>query len=416
MPDYQSAYRSNYSCETALIKLVNDILCSMENTSVTALMAIDLSAAFDTVDHDVLLSVLSAKFGVVGTALSWFDSYLRPRTCTVHIGSKHSSPKEVAFSVPQGSCLGPVLFLAYSSTMHEIVPVGMDLHGFADDHALKKAFSTRANAEQNEQSTTLELENASIQIKSWMDQHRLKMNSAKTEFILFGSSAQLKKCSVNHITVNGDNVERTNMIKYLGAWMDENLTFKKHITKKCQIAAYSLHKIRCVRKYLTEDACHILVRGLVISHLDYANAILVNLPKCDINKMQRIQNMAAKVIKGKGRYDSSTETLKSLHWLPIHLRIHHKILCTVFKCMQGNAPLYLQELLVMDDMPRNMRLRSDNVVKKLKIPRTQRKTFASRSFSVVGPTMWNALPNDLKAVESLDVFKNKLKTHLYSHF
>ena len=125
LPDYQSAYRENYSCETALIKLTDDFLNAMEHQKVTALVAIDLSAAFDTVDHSILLSVLSKKFGVAGSALKWFETYLYPRACKVNVGNSYSEVKDLKFSVPQGSCCGPFLYLAYASTIQEFVPNDM---------------------------------------------------------------------------------------------------------------------------------------------------------------------------------------------------------------------------------------------------------------------------------------------------
>ena len=146
MPSYQSAYRANFSCETALVKLTDDLLWVMEHQEVTPLVAIDLSAAFDTVDHDMLLSVLSKKFGVVDNALKWFDAYLRPRRFQVLIGDTRSKEIDLPFSVPQGSCAGPVLYSAYASTLQEVIndqnewtrinkPI--ELHGFVDNHAYK---------------------------------------------------------------------------------------------------------------------------------------------------------------------------------------------------------------------------------------------------------------------------------------
>ena len=126
MPDYQSAYRANFSCETALLKLTNNLLWVMEHQEVTPLVAIDLSAAFDTVDHNLLLSVLSKKFGVVNNALKWFDSYLRPRRFQVQIDDTKSKEIELPFSVPQGSCAGAVLYSAYTSTLQEVI---QDLDG-----------------------------------------------------------------------------------------------------------------------------------------------------------------------------------------------------------------------------------------------------------------------------------------------
>ena len=156
MPDYQWAYRTHYSCETALVKLMDDLLWAMEGQSITVLMAIDLGMAFDTVDHEVLLSVLNAKFGMGGKALHWFNTYLQPRKCKVNVGSDYSKEKDLTFSVPQGSCAGPVLYLAYASTMQEIIPKEIDLHGYADDHALKNKFNPTKKGEELRATSTLE--------------------------------------------------------------------------------------------------------------------------------------------------------------------------------------------------------------------------------------------------------------------
>ena len=141
-------------------------------------------------------------------------------------------------------------------------------------------------------------------IKVWMDQVRLKMNDSKTEFIYFGWPSQLGKCKIDSINVNGESVERTHTTKYLGAHLDSKLDFKQHIKIKCKAAMLNLHRIKAARKHLTRTACNRLVVSLVLSHLDYANSLLGGLPKSSINKMQAVQNMAAKITLGKGKFDS----------------------------------------------------------------------------------------------------------------
>ena len=121
VPNYQSAYHNGYSCKTAIVKLVNDILWAMENQNITAIMALDLSAAFDTVNHEILLNVLEKNFGLKGTVLNWFNSYLDWRSCKVNIGEEYSSTGKLPFSVPQGSCAGAQLFNLFCSTMQEVV-------------------------------------------------------------------------------------------------------------------------------------------------------------------------------------------------------------------------------------------------------------------------------------------------------
>ena len=140
IPTHQSAYIQFHSCETAMIKIVNDTLWAMEHKNITILVILDLSAAVDTVDHKVLLEVLQKCFGIEGTALEWFHSYLSSRFIKVNIADAYSTSKELNFSVPRGSCAGPCLFNAYSSTLVNCIPKGISISGFTDDHSLQKVF------------------------------------------------------------------------------------------------------------------------------------------------------------------------------------------------------------------------------------------------------------------------------------
>ena len=136
MLEYQSAYRKNFSCETTIVKIINDCLWNMENQWVTAIVAIDLSATFDTVDHHILVDVLNKKFNIEEVALEWFSNYLSSRLCKVIVEDVHSTEKPLSFSVPQGSMAGPVLYNAYASTLREVVIPSIDLHDFANDHMI----------------------------------------------------------------------------------------------------------------------------------------------------------------------------------------------------------------------------------------------------------------------------------------
>ena len=227
MPDYQAAYQANYSCETVLVKIMDNILWSMEKQEVVPLIAIDLSAAFETVDHDLLLAVLRKKFGIDQVTLKWFRSYLRQQQFRVQVGDKRSAPIDLLFSVLHGSCAGPILYSVYASTLREVIqdPLSqskgttnetpapesdsswqlsprrsIDLHGFADEHAYKKGLP--GNSRESEVKTIKDLEQCATRIKSWMDGNRLKMNDGKTEFIMLGSKYQLNKCITHQININ----------------------------------------------------------------------------------------------------------------------------------------------------------------------------------------------------------------------
>ncbi|CAG2229999.1 unnamed protein product [Mytilus edulis] len=201
LPINQSAYRQFHSCESALLRLVNDILDGMEHQEVTAMIAVDLSAAFDTVDHSILINVLEYQYGVNGTALKWIDSYLRPRSCRVNVSSTTSSERQLECSVPQGSCLGPWLYLVYAGTLFDIIPPSITVYGFADDHTANKRFVPTLT---NEMDAIRDLQDCAVLINTWMNSNKLKMNNAKTEFILFGSRQQLSKCQTKQIIICGD--------------------------------------------------------------------------------------------------------------------------------------------------------------------------------------------------------------------
>ena len=175
---------------------------------------------------------------------------------------------------------------------------------------------------------------------------------------------------------------------------------------------FNLQCIHATRKYLTKLVSNKLMVSLVISHPDYANALLGGLPKCSIDQLQRVQNIVAKFVLGKGRYDSSTRCLAELHWLPIQQRIGFKIISLVHKSLYGLVPQYLVDLLTRK-VPRRVGIWSNNRTSQLEVLATTRKTFTARAFSVLGPQLWNTLPDWLQNIDNYSSFNKNLKTFLY---
>ena len=275
--------------------------------------------------------------------------------------------------MPQGSVQGAFLFIAYASTIQEVVKKDLILTGFADNHSICKQFRPGAGQEQD----TIAIPESSLKdIKAWMDVVRLRLNKSKTEFIYFGSGQQLKECNENTIKVIKETINRCSMVRYLGAYLDSQLSFMEHIKTKCKSAVLNIIRIRNIRKYLDKDTTHMLIKSLAVSHLDYANSLLMGLPAKTIKIMQNIQNLAAKVILGKQKSGSCKECLKTLHWLPIKYRINYKVCTLVFKCLHAIAPPYLIKLIKMKQQ-RIQGLRSGNTNNILEVPKTKRKTFAS---------------------------------------
>ena len=370
----------------------------------------DLSAAFNMVDHEVLTTILRNKFGVTDTALQWFYSYLQPRQFKVCVNKSYSSEISLKYSVPQGSCAGANVFNLYCSPLGEVVGLDLALSGFTDDHSIRTEFS--ANNREEELYCINKIQDTMITIKSWMDAMRLKLNPSKTEFIYFGHRLQLRKCMEDSINMTGDTIQRSHSIRYLGAILHSELNYKNHIATKCKAAMCNLLKIGSIRHLLDTKTTANLCMGLCISHLDYAKSLLYGLPKATMYRLQRIQNICTRLILKKELRDSITECLMELHWLPIEYGIWFKILTLTHKCIHGICPLYLRHLLT-ELQPNREGLRSQKLTYLLLIPHTRCKTFAVRAFSTATPELWNGLPNYLREIDNFLIFKSKLKMHLF---
>ena len=351
--DYHSAYREHYSCETAILHVSDNIPWAMEKQSITSLVTMDLSAAFDTVNHDILLTILRTKFGIEDKALKWFDSYLHPRSYMVTVDGKYSREVNLDVSVPQSSCVSANIFNLYCSPLQEVVPDDLHISGFADDHSIRSYF--KANNRQQELEVKQQQEQCMLNIKLWMDQMRLKMNPSKTEYIYFCNSWQLKKCSEKDIDIAGDLIVRSSTIHYLGVWMDEALNFREHVTHKCQAAMLNLLRLRSIRHLLDTKTSANLCLSLCMSHVDYCNSVLYRLPAVTTNKLQHLQNMCAHLVLRKGKYDSILQCLKTLHWLPVKQSIKHKILTLTHKCLSGAGLGYLRDMLHAKNTSRTLR-------------------------------------------------------------
>ena len=229
--------------------------------------------------------------------------------------------------------------------MQSVVLEETDLHGFVDDHVLKNSF--KASNRVAEREGVSSLESSAANVKTWMDQNRIKMNDEKREFIMFASKKQLEKCVTTSIDVNSMTVNCSPIIKYPGAWLDQHIQLCDHIVKKCRAAMMNWWKIEFLHWSLTQESAHTLVRGLVTSHLDYCNAIFAGLPKVLLKILQKVQNITAKLVLGYNKYDSSITALWTLYWLPIKKRIDFKMLTLVHKCLSRLAPDYLKDLLII---------------------------------------------------------------------
>ncbi len=405
----QSAYKDGHSIETALVKVHNDILTAMDRRDCVLLILLDLSAAFDTLDHDLLLKRLNSRCGVEGLALRWFESYLTNRTQSVIINGTESEKHILSCGVPQGSVLGPLLFTIYTAPLGDLLRQhGLDYHIYADDTKLYLSF---VPVQEIANLAVVNLEQCITDIRSWMKMNKLKLNDSKTEFIIVGTPAMQRKVSIPHIMVGDDRITPSNQVRDLGSQLDKHLTLVPHVSNIVKSVQFHLRNISHIRKYLTKDATQSLIHALVTSRLDCNNALLVNMPAGQINRLKLLQNTAARIITGTPRRSHITPVLIQLHWLPIPQRIEFKILLLTFKCLIGIGPCYLSELLVKYEPRRTLRSCNDPVT--LVIPKYIKQGMGERSFSFAAPKFWNRLPANLRSCTEVEDFKGRLKTYLF---
>ena len=400
---FQSGFKRFHSTETAILKVFNDLLLAVDSGNCAILVLLDLSAAFDTVDHRILLSRLEHCVGVTGTALKWFQSYLTGRSFSVSLGEFSSSEAPLTCGVPQGSILGPLLFNLY------MLPLGsifrrhqIPFHCFADD---VQVYLPLRIADRNAMQPILD---CLADIKTWMDLNFLHLNENKTEVILFGRPAQVQVLTeslgplASHSSPHARN---------LGVVLDSSFKLNKQISSVVQASFFQLRLLAKVKPYLLTKDLEKVIHALITSRIDYCNSIYVGIDQSALHRLQVVQNAAARLLTGTRKFEHISPVLSDLHWLPVEQRIQFKILLFAFKALNGLAPDYLSDLISLHRPPRA--LRSADLMR-LDTPRTRLVTRGDRAFSVAAPNLWNELPFSIRSATSLFSFKSSLKTYLFS--
>ena len=403
---YQSAYRKFHSTETALLRIHNDLLLAINQQKISALVLLDLSAAFDTIDHSILLKRLSSTFGITGNALSLLSSYLTNRSQSVTVGSHSTDPCPIHTGVPQGSVLGPLLFSLYTTPLSFLFKGSpVSFHLYADDTQLYISFSSSDSAcNLSILSDTLD------SVHNWLTSNRLSVNPSKTEYLLIGTNQQRSKVTNSSVVFQGNTLTPSNSVRNLGVIFDSHLTFHNHISNICSSSFYQIRHLRQIRSSLDTNSSIILANSLVSSKLDYCNSLFYGLPSTSLNRLQKVQNALARVVvPSVRRCHHITPTLRKLHWLPVSSRISYKIASLTFKTRHSGQPSYLSDLLTPYIPTRNLRSSDQHL---LTVPNIK-TAFGRRSFSYSAPTIWNSLPLHLRSATSSSSFHSGLKTFFF---
>uniref|UniRef100_A0A8C6M380 Reverse transcriptase domain-containing protein n=1 Tax=Nothobranchius furzeri TaxID=105023 RepID=A0A8C6M380_NOTFU len=298
---------------------------------VSVLVLLDLSAAFDTVDHNVLLERLEHVVGIKGTALGWSD-----RFHFVNVHDKSSSYSRVTCGAPQGSVLGPILPMLPTGKIFR--QHGINFHCYADDTQLYLSINP------DERDQLVRLQACLEEIKNWMTQNFLLLYQDKTEVLIFGPEIQKRKLFSQSPDLNGIKLFSKNKVRNLGV-IDQDMSFKSHVKQVCRIFFFHLRNIAKIRSILSRSDTEKLVHVFITSRLDYCNSLLSGSPHNSVKSLQLVQNAAARVLMRIKKRDHISPVLASLHWLPVKFRIEFKILLT-YKALNNQAPSHISDLII----------------------------------------------------------------------
>jgi len=403
----QSAYLKNHNTQTSLHRVIDDWLWNFNDNLITAVCALDISKCFDTINHAILIKKLE-YYGFNENTLKWFRSYLGHRGHKVFCNNKSSDINHVNIGVPQGSVLGPTLFLLYINDINNSLG-SASCNIYADDVLL---YCAESDVDEVNSALQESLDN----IKNWYDNNLLVVNASKsnamivttrqkeTHLVRQGHSDATTKLKIDEIPLI--NVA---CFKYLGVTLDKNLSWDAHINALCKELNGMVWILTRLRQFLSHDCLMHIYQSLVQPKLDYGITIWGYGSEKNIGRVQRMQN---RIVRGiLNNYDfincRGIELVSSLNIFNVTQRRDYFMSVTMFKCIHGLAPAYMcNEVLMAIEVSEKF---TRNVgVNDLYVPNVM-KECTKNSFSVCGPKIWNSLPEELKACDNLSNFKTNAK-------
>ena len=400
--DRQSGFRKGHSTSTCLVDFLDNIYREVDEGGACGVLFLDLSKAFDTVDHEILLLKLR-HLGLKTCAVSWFQSYLFNRQQVTRSGGRLSSPRRMSSGVPQGSILGPLLFICYINDLPNCLS-SADSFLYADDTAILVKGKDVMDIELN-------LNEEFKRVDKWFSCNKLSVNTTKTKGMLFSSNRYRDKDKTLTIDEPRENtgqaIEHVSVYKYLGLWLDPHLTFEHHMNSICRKVKSRTYILRQMRSYISENLALDLYQSLIAPHFLYADTIYDGGNKAAKHNLQVAQNNALRVVKNVDQRYSATALHSQLNvdWLDIS---RQKRCCTeTFKVLNNMTPTSMGKQFRVHEQLRCLRSNSDlNFV-----PVTNRTIFADNNFGNRCHKYWSTLTPEIHNIPTLNSFKTCMRNY-----
>ena len=397
----QSGFRQKHSCQTALVKLIDQWMACIDRGDIVGSVFLDFRKAFDLVDHSILIDKLSL-YKCQGPDLNLISSYLQSRQQVIDSGKGLSTPAYIKSGVPQGSILGPTLFLIFINDL----PLHMeycDIDLFADDATFHANGKTKSEVEPK-------LQTDGNNSKSWAKHHKMQIHYDKTSCMTLGSRHRTQnEASKLDITIDGNEIKQVDKQKLLGVYIDENLLWTTHIDYLCSTISTKISLLKQLSTYVPVKVQKLFYQGYILPLIDYGSNTWGSTSKLNIERLSKLQKRAARIIL-KADFDTpSSEMFNELGWSTIENRHNYNKAVLTYKALNDLTPEYISNLLKPTFETHNRKLRSATNGS-LSVPRSRTSLF-DRSFSATAPKLWNSLPKEITTASSLENFKQLAKTN-----
>lgn len=389
----QSGFRQKHSCESALNLLLYKWKRMLEEKKTIVVLFLDLKRAFETISRPILLKTLR-KYGIAGKVLSWFESYLSSRTQVCQYNGFTSSPKSVPLGVPQGSVLGPLLFIIYINDMKKAIKY-CDVNLFADDTVL-------FIGEKEPLLAIRKMRADIVTLAKWLKFKKLKLNVQKTKSMIITNKKHVNFDEMK-LEIDGSEIERVEVFKYLGVYIDHKLIFKKHIDNIVKKVARKYGMLVRLKSQLTFWSKVFLYKSLIAPQLDYCSSVLFLASDTHLRRLQKLQNKFMRFILNCSKYTPIRTMLDTLQWQSVKQRIIFNVLLLIYKLTNNRLPEYLSYIIVRASSVHQHRTRQIDDLRV--VPFTMSTN--QKSIYYNGIRIFNMLPVDCKNARTIEEFRRK---------